>query len=158
MIGSLMTKLPIYSYLKNDSKTLGKLLLKFNQLKVWNGWLREALPNEIALTEHCKIVGLDKTSLIVIADNSHWVTRFRFFIPGLLTKLQSYPDLQGIRSICCKVMPQRYPAGEKKTKRERLKITTNTAVILQESANKIKHVKLKKVLEKMAQRAGEESD
>ena len=145
-----MTKSTIATYLQSESKTLGNLLIKFNRLKVWNVWLSKCLVNESALLEHCKIVGLDKTSLIVIADNPHWVTRFRFFIPDLLIKLKNYDDLKNIRSICCKVRPSHYPST--KPKRQPMIITNQIAEIVQEAAKKIKNQKLKETLMRIAER------
>ena len=140
-------------YLQHESNTLRTLLIKLNRLKTWNNWLRDCLPQE-TLLEHCQIVGLDGTSLIVIADNSHWMTRFRFFIPQLLTQLRNYPDFQTIRAICCKVIPSHHHAAaiHKKKRRERLIISETTADVLQETAKKIRDEKLKTILEKMAKR------
>lgn len=146
-----MTKTTITAYLQHDSKTLSHLLIKFNQLKTWNKWLQECLQQESILLEHCQIVGLDKTSLIVIADNSHWVTRFRFFIPELLIQFREYPDFQNIRAICCKVRPPHY-AAVRKSKRQPLVISTQTAEIVQEAANKIKNERLKEILMQIAKK------
>jgi len=148
-----MTKSTIASYLQYESKTLSNLLLKFNRLKIWNKWLKECLSEETLLLEHCHIVGLDKNSLIVIADNPHWVTRFRFFIPDLLISLKKQDDLKHIKSICCKVKPPRFTAI--KRKRQSLIISRQTAEIVQEAADKIENQKLKKILLKMASRAKE---
>src|SRR5207245_11165 len=97
-----------------------------------------------------KIVGLDKHSLIVIADNPHWLTRFRFFIPDLLIQLRGYSDFKDIKAICCKVKPAHYfPV---KPKRVPLIISDQTAEIMHEAANKITHGKLKDVLMRMAKK------
>lgn len=150
---SIMTHSLIATYLQNDSHSLGSLLLKLNQLKQWNSWLHALLPTNIPLQEHCQIVGLAGTSLIVIADNPHWVTRFRFFIPELLKQLQTYPDLKNIRSICCKVRPPLHShSANKKQRRQPLIISSATAEVMQHTAKKIRHERLKKTLEKMAAR------
>jgi len=146
-----MTKSSVSNYLQHESNTLGTLLVRLNKLKTWNSWLRNALKEEPLLTQHCQIVGLDGTSLIVIADNSHWVTRFRFFIPQLLTQLRQYPDFKNIRAICCKVMPLHHRAY-KKTKRQPLIISEKTAEIMQDTAKKVKDEKLKTILQRLASR------
>ncbi len=146
-----MTKPTIASYLQHESKTLSNLLLKFNRLKMWNKWLKECLREEAVLLEHCHIVGLDKNSLIVIADNPHWVTRFRFFIPDLLINLRQYDDFKNIKSICCKVKPPRYSAV--KPKKHTFVISNQTAQIVEQAANKIKNEKLKKILLKIAEKS-----
>jgi len=151
MINS-MAYLTLTTYFQQESKTLNSLLLKLNQLALWNSRLRDALPDEPLLTEHCHIVGLDKAALIVIADNPHWVTRFRFFIPDLLIKLRHHPDLKQIQAICCKVKPL-YNAAPKKIRRQRLTISKNTADVLQSTAHKIQDKKLKAVLKKIAERS-----
>jgi len=145
-----MTKRTIAAYLEHESKTIGNLLTKFNRLKIWNAWLREYLPDESYLLEHCQIVGIDKASLIVIADNPHWVTRFRFFIPDLLIKLRQHDELKSIRAICCKAKPPHYRPAQ--PKRKPMMISDQTAEIVQETADKIKHGKLKAVLMRMAKR------
>ncbi len=152
-----MIKSTIATFLRHESNTLGQLLVKLNQLKIWNGWLRECLPLEPLLTEHCQIVKLDGTSLIVIADNPHWITRFRFFIPTLLIQLRKHSDLQNIRSICCKVRPPHHPfSSAHRIRRRPLTVSANTAHILQETANKIQNTKLQEILRKIAKRTNQE--
>lgn len=150
-----MSKRAITSYLQGDSKTIGNLLARFNRLKIWNERLAKCLPEEALLLSHCHVVGLDKTSLIVVADNPHWVTRFRFFIPDLLIQLRQYDDFKSLQAICCKVRPPHYRPN--KPKRKPLIISDETADILQEAANKVTHGKLKAVLMKMAERDGNDT-
>lgn len=145
-----MTKQAITAYLQDESKTVGNLICQFNRLKLWNGWLQKLLPEESVLLQHCQIVGLDKTSLIVIADNPHWVTRFRFFIPDLLIQLRQYDDLKNIKSICCKTRPALFRAT--KSKRKPLIISEQTAETIKETAERIKSEKLKTILIQMAKR------
>ncbi len=146
-----MTKAPLSTFLKQDSKTLGNLLLKLQQLNQWNAWLAECLADEKSLLTHCKIVGLDRQSLIVMATNPHWVTRFRFFIPTLIEKLRQFPDLKNIQAICCKVSPPQYNQVVKKP-RGKLALSQGSSEVVQHTAKKIKHAKLKQVLERLAER------
>jgi|SRR6185312_6227864 len=150
-----MTKATIATYLKNENKTLSQLLMKYSRLTAWNHYLKECLPEETLLLLHCQIVGLDKTSLIVIVDNPHWITRFRFFIPDLIPQLKKYEDLKNIRAICCKVKPPYYPAT-KKQKRQPLVISEQTAQMMQDTAGKIKNSKLKSILLKMAEQTSKD--
>ncbi len=138
-------KSTIADYFKNENKTLSQLLVKFRRLLIWNQYLRDCLPDETSLLEHCQIVGMDKTSLIVIADSPHWVMRFRFFIPDLIHQLKKYDDLKEIRAICCKVKPLHY-SSSKKQKRQPLMISEQTIQVIQETAGKIKNSKLKGIL------------
>jgi hypothetical protein len=144
-----MTKTTLNHFLKPDGKMLGSLLTKLEQLKQWNTWLKENLTADEPLTKHCYIVNLQGTSLIVIADSAHWVTRLRFHIPDLLKKLKRYPGLENIRAICCKTYPPHHTVIKKK-KRTPQKLSTKTAESLQESAKKIKDKKLRDILEKIA--------
>ena len=134
---------------------LGALLTKLNQLKQWNTWLKEGLTTKESLTideslaKHCYIVDLKGTSLIVIADSAHWVTRLRFHIPDLLKKLKNYPGLENIRSICCKPQPYHSMIINKKVRMPQ-RLSPKTAELLRESAKKITDKKLRATLEKIA--------
>jgi hypothetical protein len=140
----------ITQYLQQDSKTLGKLLSRLNQLQQWNAGLKECLAEHQVLSEHCFIVNLAGTSLIVLADNSHWMTRFRFHVPALLLKLRNYSGLENIQSICCKVEPHYVPASSLKNSGPQQKLSVTNANLMHEIAEKITDEKLKIVLEKIA--------
>jgi len=141
----------ISHYFQQDSKTLGKLLSQLTQLQRWNGWLKECLEENVLLTEHCFIVSLAGTSLIVLADNPHWVTRFRFHIPTLLPKLRNYDDFKHIQSICCKVEPNYVPVSSRENRQPQQKLSKKSAALLLETASKVTDEKLRIVLEKIAQ-------
>lgn len=148
-----MVKSSIATYLRQDGKTLGKLLVKVNQLKQWNSWLHECLTEESTLLEHCQIVSIDKGALIIIADSAHWVTRFRFHIPQLLIKLRHYPDFAALKAICCKVRPADYSSitTAQKTPERKISLSSKNAAALQNAADKIENKRLKAVLERIAQ-------
>ncbi len=141
----------ITHYFQQDSKTLGKLLSKLNQLQQWNGWLKECLEQHAVLSQHCFIVSLAGTSLIVLADNPHWVTRFRFHIPVLLAKLRKYSDFENIQSICCKVQPHYIPVSSLKNREPQQKLSAESAILVRETAKKIADEKLRIALEKIAE-------
>jgi hypothetical protein len=153
-----MVKSSVATYLKQDGKSLGKVLVKLNQLKQWNGWLSDCLTEETILLEHCQIVGINRDALIVIADSAHWLTRFRFHIPTLLVKLRHYPDFNTLKAICCKVRPQHHAAASQKATGRRLSLSKANAAALQGAANKIEDKKLKAILEKMARYAEEKAE
>ena len=153
-----MTQPNVTDYLNPESKSLTNLLSKLKVLRQWNLWLKQCLPEETLLTTHCQIVGLDGTSLIVIANNPHWVTRFRFHIPNLLKKLQQYSELSSIRSICCKVRPAQYPMSVKKNKQAKLCLSVENSKMLKEAALKLQDVKLRAVLEKIAENVDSSSE
>ncbi len=140
----------ISHYLQEDSHSLGKLLSKLNQLQKWNSWLKECLEENIVLTEHCFIVSLSGNSLIVLADNPHWVTRFRFHIPALLPKLKNYEDFKNIQAICCKVQPNYTPVSSRKNRDPQQKLSKKSVSLLLETAHKVTDEKLRTALEKIA--------
>ncbi len=139
----------ITDYFQQDSKTLGKLLAKFKQLQQWNSWLKECLEQDSLLPQHCFIVSLAGTSLIVLADNPHWVTRFRFHIPALLSRLRNYSDFAMVQSICCKVQPNYEPVSPFKARGPQKKLSEENAALLRETANKITDETLRLALEKI---------
>ncbi len=140
----------ITRYLQQDSHLLGNLLSKLNQLRQWNAWLGECLEENTVLAQHCFIVNLSGTSLIVLADNPHWLTRFRFHIPTLLPKLQHYPGLENIQSICCKVQPNYVPTSPSNQREPQQKLSSENASLLRETAKKVTDEKLRIALEKIA--------
>lgn len=144
-----MAKSHLNHFLHTDGKMLGVLFTQLNQLKQWNTWLRDSLSDE-SLAKHCHVVNLKGTSLIVIADSAHWVTRLRFHIPDLIKTLRQYPGLQDIRAICCKPQPY-HTIVIKKKKKPQQRLSTNTAELLKKSAQKITDAKLRAILEKIAQ-------
>jgi hypothetical protein len=144
-----MIKSTIANFLQTESKTLGSLLTRLNQLNKWNSILQECLAKEDELINHCQIVNLTGTSLIVIADSPHWITRLRFYIPQLLPKLRNYPGLEKVQAICSKVQPN-YTKIKPKKRKPQQRPTTGTATIIREIANKLPDEKLKLILEKIA--------
>ena len=140
----------ITHYLQQYNPILSNLLSKLSQLEQWNSWLKECLLDQNkTLTQHCFIVNLVGTSLIVIADNPHWVTRLRFHIPELLVKLKQYPGLENIQAICCKVQPNYVPASLSNREPQQ-KLSTKSAALLREIASKVTDEKLRIALEKIA--------
>lgn len=145
-----MTKQTLTKYLKHDSKIMGILLGRLNELERWNAALRDCLSKEPLLIEHCQIVNLSGTSLIAIADSPHWLTRIRFHIPELLPQLRQYPGLEHIRALCCKVRPQ-YPRKTTHIKRTPQKLSIATANRVKADAQKLTDDKLRAIMEKIAQ-------
>ncbi|MCC2667387.1 MAG: Dna[CI] antecedent, DciA, partial [Gammaproteobacteria bacterium] len=143
----------ITQYFQQESKTLALFLSRLKQIKQWNQWLQESLEEENLLTQHCQLVNIvNETSLIAMADNPHWMTRFRFYIPELLPKLRTYPDFASIKAICCKVRPNYIPATTSARREPQQKLSARNAQLLRETANKLsdRDIKLKAILEKIA--------
>lgn len=142
----------IHQFLHEDNKTLGALFKRLQQLKIWNAALRESLGPDALVANHCQIVNLKDNQLIVIADSPLWLTRIRFFIPQLLPKLRTYPDLQSIKAMCCKVHPSYQPHSERK-KRAPQKISAEAKSKMDEIANKLSDPKLNAALKKLAKQS-----
>jgi len=142
----------ITHYLQKNSKTLSVFLSRLEQIKQWNQWLQESLglEKEDKLAQHCHLVNIAGTSLIAIADNSHWVTRFRFYIPELLPKLRRHPDLALIKAICCKVQPNYVPVAAPARRGPQKTLSRRNAELLRETASQLTNEKLKAILEKIA--------
>jgi hypothetical protein len=143
----------ITQYLQQESKTLTVFLSRLKQIKQWNEWLQESLEKENLVTQHCHLVNIvNETSLIAMADNPHWMTRFRFYIPELLPKLRAYPDFASIKAICCKVQPKYIPTATSARREPQQKLSARNAQLLRETASKLpdKDRKLKAILEKIA--------
>ncbi len=140
-------------YLQPANKTLVSVLSHVRQIQQWNQWLRECLPDEDKLAEHCQLVSRSNRSLIAIADSAHWVTLFRFRIPTLLEKLRAYPGMQDLQAICCKVRPSHSHSSVKKKCGSQKKLSPKNAALMLEAAQKIKDEKLRAALEKIARNA-----
>jgi hypothetical protein len=145
-----MTQATIKNLLNPESEALGSLLTRVNQLNRWNAWLLEILPDEKKLLEHCQIVRYEQSTLFVIANNPHWSTRFKFFIPQLVTDLRHYPDFRAICSIQCKIRPLDYQKTPPANPPHQL--SQENAQLFLELADKINDPTLKKIVEKIASR------
>jgi len=143
-----MAKLALNHYFTSADKALAPLLTKLNKLNQWNQWLKDNVADK-TLTQHCYIVNVDKTVLIVIADSAHWSTRLKFHIPDLLKKIRHYSELENIRGICCKIHPGHHIKTKNKPRQIAL-LSEKTAATFIDSAQKITDKSLKKILEKIA--------
>lgn len=142
----------IQQFLNEDNKTLGALFKRLHQLKIWNEALRESLGPDAIVANHCQIVNLKDNQLIIIADSPLWLTRIRFFIPMLLPKLRTYPDLQNIKAMCCKVHPA-YQPHSKRARRAPPKLSAQTKSKINDIANQLKDPKLNAALKKLAKQS-----
>ena len=145
-----MTKPNLTDFLQKENKALGPLLSRLAQLEEWNNLLKLHL-GEDELANHCHVVNLMNHSLIVIADNPHWVTRLRFNIPTLLPKLRSHSSLENIQAICCKVQPL-YEKVKRRKKEPTPLLSAKTAAFIKEIASKLNDKKIRAILERIASR------
>ncbi len=138
---------------------LSPVLTQIARIQQWNDTLSAALPHETELLRHCVAVSLENHVLTIVAENPHWVTRFRFLIPDLLENLRKQPAYAALHSIRCKVSPPFYGAGQIETrlgKKRKMIISANSAELLRETAEKVGiESKLGKVLLKLADKKKE---
>ena len=151
-IFNTMHKITINHYLQQDNHLLSSLLFQIQQRNEWNKILNLTLENEPELKGHYHITNIIQNTLIILAENPHWVTRLRFLTPELLPKLQKHTVFKNIIAIQCKTCPI-YTIANKKNKRlPQRKLSIATADSIREIANKIQYEKLKVILEKIAKR------
>ncbi|MDR3478526.1 MAG: DUF721 domain-containing protein [Gammaproteobacteria bacterium] len=136
--------------LQQDSKILGTLLNKLNQLAQINLILAQNL--EPKLAPHCKVANFENHCLTVVTNNAIWATQFRFQIPTLQAKLLKHSDFAELRSIVCKIIPV---IGQRETPaldQSRIvpKLSLKTAEIILDTAQNIKHDKLRLIMRKIA--------
>ncbi len=105
-----MSQQSIKNLISPANQGLQVILKEVEKLNRWNSWFKESLPkeNQANLIEHCKIVRLTGTTLIVVSDNAHWSMRLSFLIPEVIKKLKQYPDFKNLQKIDCKIKPPRY--------------------------------------------------
>jgi hypothetical protein len=134
--------------LQQDSKVLGVLLEKLNQLSQINQILAQYLDPKLA--PHCIVANYENHCLSVITHSAIWATQFRFQIPTLQTKLVEHADLTELRSITCKIIPAIGQREDSKQSRIVPKLSLQTADIIRDTAKNIKHDKLRLIMCKIA--------
>lgn len=97
--------LSVAKLLNPQNKALAPILRKISQLKQWNTWLSDCLPQEKDMLKHCHIVRYEHQQLYIVSDSAQWVMRLRFYIPELIPKLNKISVFKELKSIDCKVRP-----------------------------------------------------
>src|SRR5688572_26423823 len=133
--------------LQNDSQSLKSLFAKLKEQEECNVILKSYL--EPLLAKHCHVIHLEKQQLIVLVDNNHWVTKFRFQTPILLNQLRTHQKFAKLKAICCKVSPCYEPLKTPRESEKAIALTEKTAKILKEQSQKIRDEKLKKILQRI---------
>ena len=141
------------SILKQDSSVLHSLFERLKYLEK----LVEILSGHLEplLVRHSRVANFENGCLMIIAESAIWATRIRFQAPQLIPKLSAYPELYGLKSIECKVVPivvQRALMASPYPPRKMPEMNKETAEIVLEMASGIKEDKLRKVMERIAKR------
>jgi len=130
-------------------------MLRVEQIKHWQTILFNCLPQEKEIFNHCHVVHADQSSLMILAENPHWIGRLRFLIPQILSVLQQNPNYARLKNIYCKVRPPLYNnrLSQKRPSRQRLAISENSAKEISSAAERIRDPKVCRALKKLAARA-----
>lgn len=143
----------IESILKQENGALKNLLQRMAYLNQLNKLLADHLePN---LIRHCRVTQFENGHLVIIAESAIWATRIRFQSPQLIPQLKAYPPLADLKSIECKVapnVPHRALMAPSSPARKVQKMSKETAEVVLEISKSIKEEKLRKIIEKIAQR------
>ena len=136
--------------LQQDSKILGPLLHKINQLKQWNVILAQHIDPKLA--QHCFIANYEENQLIIYTQHAVWATQCRFQIPVLTSILRKHPEFYALKHIQCKVMPLSQSRMSAKTQaaRKPALLSTETAKVIVELSRNIKHDKLQQIMQRIA--------
>jgi hypothetical protein len=151
-----MTHLTVNNFLTGKNNAFKDLWRKLSLYKVWNERLQACLGEDDAdLAAHCKIVRIDKAALIVLVDNPHWITRFRFHIPQLLLKLRKFPEFAHVQAICCKAHPNFHNLHANKPTQVKstppLSLSIKSSELITQAAERITDTNLRSSLIKLAQ-------
>ena len=111
-------------------------------------FLHELLPTP--LNEHCRILTISGTTLILTADSSVWAARLRFHTPQLVKQLASYRPIS-IAAVRIRVKPPARPATPVKPKATPRR-SPLAAAALKQAAQSISDPALKSGLLRLARR------
>ena len=125
-----------------------QLLSRARKLIALEKLLNKLLPTP--LNEHCRILTISGTTLILSANSSVWAARLRFHTPQLVKQLASYqPD--SIKAIRIRVKPPARPATPVKPKTMPRR-SPLAAAALKQAAQSISDPALKSGLLRLARR------
>jgi len=102
------------------------------------------------LNEHCRILTISGTSLILAADSPAWAVRLRFLTSRLITQLVRYKPVK-IRTVSVRVKPAARPASPNR-RQTAPKRTPHGAAALKQAAQTISDPALKSGLLRLASR------
>lgn len=119
-----------------------------------NAQLKKILATPLA--DHCYAVNIRQGCLMIKTDSAAWATTIRYQLPDILQQLRQYPALAGLRSIDFYVDPATAVVPQQPALDNGLSISTKTAELLRQTAEKIVDPDLKKILLHLTTHAKEE--
>ena len=93
----------VSSILQQSKNELADLINKVNQLQELNQHLQNILDPKLA--KHCQVANFDKSTLVLVVDNSNWATRIRYMIPDLIAQLKQISAFHTLKTIQCIISP-----------------------------------------------------
>lgn len=132
------------------SNSLQPLMERAHYLQALTRQLREAV--DPVLAEHISLANLKSDTAIIIADSPVWLANIRYLAPDFLRLLQQQPGLEKLRKIQFKVQPAN-PAAQAQTEIRRASLSTDSAELLESTANDIQDKELAQALQRLATRA-----
>lgn len=140
-----ITEKSLASLLKQPSELLQTLITKSQLLSHLTNLLHQKL--DPVLTKHCQVANLREQTLVIEIDSAAWVTQIRYRIPELLEKLQSHDEFRGLQKIEYYIHPT---TTEKLATKQMLRLSTENAKILIETADSLPATALKRALYHLA--------
>lgn len=103
---------------------------------------------EPALLPHCRVANLRDKRLIIEVDSAAWLTRLRYQLPELLTKLRSYSELRDLQAIDWYIEPN-IPTTQQSNAHPK-PFSPHTVQLLHETAEGITNETLRNALLRLA--------
>lgn len=139
----------IIGQIVTQSTVLQQLLQRSKHLQLINYKAQSLLPP--TLNQHCYVANLKEKVVVMHVHSSIWATQLRFFVPDFISLWQQDSFLQHLP--ISKVETKVRPLSPKQTHLvSSVKMSTQTAALLRETAHHLEHPKLKAALLKLANR------
>lgn len=141
--------------LHEPKSELKHLLTKLSHLQGINQSLKAILAQHSAtenLALHCAVSNIEEGILILHADNGSWASKLRFYSSTILQQLRQRAEYAGLKSIKITVIPQTLSSPKKSVKKPIL--SPQDVNLIQQLADSVQDLDLKRSLEKLANRNG----
>jgi len=141
----------VEAILQRSSRHLSNVLKTVSELHQLDGIVQKHLSGE--LSHHYRTANYRHGELVLTTDSNAWATRMRYIAPGLIKSLQKESIFQGVKSISCLVdatpIFDSHPTQKQMTKKPN-ELTNQTKSLLQQVANHVQSIDLKRALLRLA--------
>jgi len=139
--------------LSNGNSTPLRRLTQFSrQLTELSALIQSCLP--MPLQGHCQAVNIRGKALILQTESPAWASQLRFYTPAMLSTL-THHRCNYIKEINIRIKPVSAPAPS--YTRDKLKISSQSATLINSLAESTPHSKLKQSLLRLASRRSDKS-